>query len=296
VTALALSPPAPALAAGGWALLGLALAALLALGLALLARSVRARLRRLQRRVRRRAPRYPVVLAHGFMGFDEVRLPGGRADYFRGIPHRLAREGYLVHRPRVHRTASVRTRAAELSAFLEGLPPGRVNLVAHSMGGLDARLALAAPRLASRVASLVTVGTPHLGTPLADMGAAAGMGWLLPGLALLGLDLEALQDLTTARMRAFNREVADAPDVLYGSVVGVAPRRAEVSPLLLASWGWLADRAGPSDGVVPASAQGWGTVLRTIEADHWAQIGWSRAFDAPAFYVDLLAELRGLGL
>jgi triacylglycerol lipase len=292
-------PPAPplALSGQGWTLLGLLLAAAVALALALLARSVRARLRRLHRRVRRRAPRYPVVLVHGFMGFDEVRLPGGRTDYFRGVPDRLAREGYLVHRPRVHRTASIATRAAELSAFLAALPPGPVNLVAHSMGGLDARLAAAVPRVADRLASVVTVGTPHHGTPLADLtsGAAERLG-LLAGLSRLGLDLGALKDLTTERMRDFNAVVPDARGVLCGSVVGVAPRRADVGPLLLASWAWLGERAGPSDGVVPAAAQAWGTVLRTIEADHWAQIGWSRAFDAPGFYVDLLAELRGLGL
>jgi hypothetical protein len=37
-------------------------------------------------------------------------------------------------------------------------------------------------------------------------------------------------------------------------------------------------------------------VLAEIEADHWAQIGWSKHFDAGAFYLNLLRELRAMGL
>jgi hypothetical protein len=48
--------------------------------------------------------------------------------------------------------------------------------------------------------------------------------------------------------------------------------------------------------VVPANSQAWGEVLREVEADHWAQIGWwSRGFDAASLYEDLLRELRGRG-
>ena len=84
--------------------------------------------------------------------------------------------------------------------------------------------------------------------------------------------------------------------VVYGSVVGIAARRRDVNPLLLPTYLWLGDRGGASDGVVPAESQRWGEVVATIEADHWAQIGWSRRFDAAEFYVELLRDLRGRGL
>lgn len=46
----------------------------------------------------------------------------------------------------------------------------RLNIIAHSMGGLDARYyAISWLGLAERVASLTTIGIPHLGTPLADL-------------------------------------------------------------------------------------------------------------------------------
>ena len=269
-------------------------AVLVALALALRARARRRRVRpgRLGR-----PPRHPVVLAHGLLGFDEIRLGRASHRYFRGVPERLEREGCVVHACRVSKTASVADRAAELAAFVRALPARRVNLVAHSMGGLDARYALARLGLAGRVASLVTVGTPHQGTPLADLGAALARrtrAW--SALDRLGVNLDALGDLTTVRMAEFNAAVPDVRGLMYASVVGAPPRRRHVSPLLVPTWLWLDHPVGPNDGIVPAASQRWGDVLEEIDADHLAQIGWSRRFDAAELYAELLRELRGRGL
>lgn len=238
-----------------------------------------------------------MVLAHGLFGFDEIRVAGARHEYFRGVPEILEREGVTVHRPRVAMAGGVASRAADLAAFVRELPARRVNVIAHSMGGLDARFGIARLGLDRRVASVVTIGTPHHGTPLADLTASLGeRARIFSALERMGLDVAAFRDLTTEGMRGFNQEIRDARGVAYASVVGVAPRRGEVHPLLLASHLWLASRSGESDGVVPADSQRWGEVLRTVEADHWAQIGWSRHFDAAQLYLELLRELRGRGL
>jgi triacylglycerol lipase len=253
-------------------------------------------LRRRRRRRPRLAPRYPVVLAHGLLGFDEIRLGSARAEYFRGVSARLERDGCVVHRCRVPMMASIADRAADLAAFVRSLPARRVNLVAHSMGGLDARYALARLGLSGQVASLTTIGTPHLGTPLADMGTALPGRGVLAALRRAGMNVDAIDDLTTERMLEFNRAVPDARGVLYGSVVGAPAARREVSPVLVPTWLWLSATTGANDGIVPASSQRWGEVLREIAADHLAQIGWSRRFDAAGFYADLLRELRALGV
>ena len=135
-----------------------------------------------------------------------------------------------------------------------------------------------------RVASLVTVGTPHLGTPLAD-------------LALKGIPasaVRALSDLTVSALERFNREVPDVEGVAYCSVAAHSDLL-ETNPLLWPSHAYLSQKAGPNDGLVPASSQRWGSVIREVEADHWAQIGWSSRFDAVALYADLLRELVALG-
>ncbi len=298
-------PAAPGEAgAAGWPLwlwAALALAALLAAAAVgiWLARRRRIRPGRPgRRRPRRRAarPRYPVVLVHGLFGFDEIRLAGVRHAYFRGVPARLERSGCDVSLARVARAGTVAVRAEDLAACIREVDGARVNVVAHSMGGLDARYAVSRLGLGRRVASLTTVGTPHRGTPIADLGAGLKRRLRLDGaLAAMGLRLEALDDLTLGRMEAFNRQVPDARGVAYGSVVGTVARKRHTSPLLVPGYLWLRERAGENDGMVPASSQEWGEVLFRIEADHWAQIGWSRHFDAAEFYAMLLRELRGRG-
>jgi triacylglycerol lipase len=253
--------------------------------------------RRARRAVRRRAPqlRHPVVLAHGFLGFDEVVVAGVRHEYFRDLTGSLAKHARATHRPRVAPTGSIASRAEELARCIRALPDRRVNVIAHSMGGLDARYAIARLGLGKRVASLTTIGSPHRGTPLADLGVAAGERLRLRrALERLGIPLAALDDLTTAAMAGFNRATPDVPGVAYASVVGVAPAR-RTHPLLVPGHVYLQRAAGENDGLVPASSQRWGEVLFEIEADHWAQVGWSKRFDAAAFYDALLRELRGRG-
>jgi triacylglycerol lipase len=261
-------------------LLAVALAALF--GAWIFARSRR----RLRRPRNRRAPRlrHPVVLAHGVLGFDEIAVGGRRHRYFRNIADGLGSLEAEFHHPRVPATGAVAERAEHLAELVRSLPCERVNVIAHSMGGLDARYAISRLGLEGRVASLVTVGTPHLGTPLAD-------------LALKGIPasaVRALADLTVSALERFNREVPDVEGTAYCSVMAHSDLL-ETNPLLWPSHAYLSQKAGPNDGLVPASSQRWGTVIREVEADHWAQIGWSSRFDAVALYADLIRELVALG-
>jgi triacylglycerol lipase len=270
-----------------WLLFGLAGAILVAIALWQWSQSRRLRPARPIAR-----PRLPVVLAHGFLGFDEIELGPTKALYFRGIGAHLEKMGAQVYSPRVPPGASIASRAQVLADLIRALPEPRVNIVAHSMGGLDARYAISQLGLGPKVASLVTIGTPHQGTPLADAGNLL-LGTLTKALQKL-FDITAFADLTSAGMRQFNEMVRNAAGVMYASVVGKSGRL-RTNPLLWPSHLYVAERAGPNDGVVPASSQAHGEVLREIEADHWAQIGWGRGFDANSFYEDLLRELRGRG-
>ena len=267
---------------------GLTLAALLvaALALAVWVWIKRARLRR--RVPARHAPRlrHPVVLAHGMFGFDEIAVAGRRHRYFRNIAEELVGPGLEFYRPRVAPAAPIAVRAASLVAILEQLPGERFNVIAHSMGGLDARFAITRLGLAGRVASLVTIGAPHQGTPLAHSPFAR--------MTARALRLVALGDLTPEAVERFNREVPDVEGVAYCSVVA-ATDLSQTNPLLWPTHLYLSSRAGPNDGIVPALSQRWGNVLCEVEADHWAQVGWSLRFDAVALYEQVLRELAALG-
>jgi triacylglycerol lipase len=242
----------------------------------------------------RRAPR-PVVLVHGILGFDQLGVAGARIEYFRGVARDLAARDVTTYAVRLPPLASVPARARALADAVAALPHDRVDLIAHSLGGLDARWALSRLGLASRVASLVTIATPHRGTPLADLAVGGPLDWARRLVASVGMPLDALSWLTTDALERFNREVPDAPGVRYACVVGAATRLRTPLPLLAMSHAYLRRVAGANDGLVPAASQAWGETLAEIDADHFAQIGWELSlrarFDALGLYGRVIEAL-----
>jgi triacylglycerol lipase len=111
--------------------------------------------------------KYPIVLAHGLSGFRQLF---GVVDYFFGIPSDLQSGGAKVFVTQVSAFASAEQRGEQLLQQIEFIASstgaGKVNLIGHSQGGLDARYVMAVrPDL---IASLTTVATPHLGADFAD--------------------------------------------------------------------------------------------------------------------------------
>jgi triacylglycerol lipase len=83
----------------------------------------------------------PIVLVHGVLGFDRLRALGWTiVTYFNGMREVLEAGGNRVFTPATSPTASVAQRAGELKDFLDAnVPDGPLHIIAHSMGGLDAR-------------------------------------------------------------------------------------------------------------------------------------------------------------
>ena len=235
----------------------------------------------------------PVVLVHGLAGFDTLGFGRWRAAYFRGVAAGLRARGVPVHTARLPAFASVPARAEALARFVRSLPHPRVSLIAHSMGGLDARYALSRLGLADRVAELVTIGTPHRGTPIAALVRRWPWRWLTAAIASAGAPVEALDWLTPSALERFAETTPDAPEVTYYCVVARASwRQLWRNPLLWACHLYLRWREGDSDGLVPVDSQRWGTCLGEVGADHWAQIGWAVGSRAPELYADIVARLR----
>ncbi len=116
-----------------------------------------------------------VVLLHG-LGESE-RSWHSRTDVHPDLADVLAAESLVPVFVRYNTGRHVSDNGAQLADLLDQLesswpvPVHRISFVCHSMGGLVARSAIAAGRSAShgwaaRVAHLVTLGTPHLGSPL----------------------------------------------------------------------------------------------------------------------------------
>lgn len=185
-----------------------------------------------------RGPPYPIVLSHGFFGFDTFAGLDFLTYYFE-VADTLKGAGELeVFTPTVDPFNDSTTRSAQLERQIEAIlartGAAKVNVIAHSQGGLDSRMV--ASRRPELFAALVTVSTPHRGTPVSDLisqglsnpQARAAVDAII-GVAAPALWSDATADSSiiaalgqfeTARMRAFNAQFVDRPGVAYFSVAG----------------------------------------------------------------------------
>lgn len=111
--------------------------------------------------------RYPLLLVHGMGQRDDSRF----YKYWYGLPDFLRFLGAEVSFSQHDALASVADSAAQLKArvgeVLARSGAEKINLLAHSKGGLDARELLRDAACRARVASLTTFSTPHRGSSLA---------------------------------------------------------------------------------------------------------------------------------
>jgi triacylglycerol lipase len=252
------------------------------------------------RRARARlVPRYPVVFCHGMLAFStlHMRLPED-LNCFRPLRQFLRERGYRALFPQVAPTGGVAARAAQLREQILRWTDEPINLIAHSMGGLDARYLITHLDMADRVRSLTTIATPHRGTMLVDWFLANYRNRLplLPALETLGANFDGFQDCRPSACQAFNLSTPDSPGVRYFSFGGSVPVT-HVSPVLRRAWNLLTAAEGPNDGMVSQASARWGDYVGTIRADHFAQtpdmtfVRPGETFDALGFYCRLVEDL-----
>ena len=263
-------------------------------------------------------PRNPIVLAHGLLGFDELRLfgkllPG--VHYWRGITEALTSNGVEVILTHVPPAASIEERAAKLSEDIEKKAGGKsVNIIAHSMGGLDARYMVSRLKPPNvKVQSLTTIASPHRGSAFADY----CFEWIGPerlptiygALRTMRVETGAFTQLTRRYMEEdFNPKTPDRKDVAYFSYGATA-----TPPIWSAfrqSHRIVEGEEGPNDGLVSVASSQWGTYKGTlVGVTHLDLINWTnrlrwlawelfgnkRTFNAIAFYLDIADMLAKEG-
>jgi triacylglycerol lipase len=244
----------------------------------------------------------PMVLAHGLFGFSRIGLgPLTLTTYFRGIPDALRAAGNRVLVTRVHPIAGTEFRSRRLGYRIQtALGDQPVHIIGHSLGGLDARGLLTDPAWRRRVLSLTTVGTPHLGSFLADF-AKLRVGRVYRLLERMGLDPRGFLDITRLAARRFHRRLGQPDGLPCFSVAGDPPAD-EVTWPLRRLHEVLGELEGFNDGLVSvASAQAFGTPLPSWPADHLRQMNWmtpppdSICPPIPDLYARILHHLAELG-
>lgn len=245
----------------------------------------------------------PIVLAHGLGGFSRIGVgPVTFTTYFRGIPQALETAGNRVLVTRVPPLAGVETRSGRLGEQIEReLGDQPVHLIGHSMGGLDSRRLLADPSWRRRILSLTTIGTPHLGSWLADF-AKLRVGRIYRLLERVGVDPRGCLDVTRGEAGRYHDRNPAPTDIPCFSVAG-EPTVESVCWPLRRFHSILGELDGPNDGLVSTqSALAFGTPLPIWPADHlrqlnWLMNGWAH-YIGPLpleLYAQIIAHLASLG-
>lgn len=261
--------------------------------------------------------RYPIVLVHGIF-FRDWQL----VNYWGRIPRALTRCGATVFYGGQQSALPVAQSAAELAerlqAVLRETGAEKVNLIAHSKGGLDSRYAITRLGLAPHVASLTTVNTPHRGCIFAEellrtlpKGVIAWMERRYNGLFRTLGDaspdfLGGVRDLTRENCLCFNRETPDQEGVFYQSVMSTMQKPSSAGFPLNLTWHLVRkyDREA-NDGLVARSSAEWGHFLGNLSASgrrgvsHGDVVDLMRedipGFDVREFYIGLVKGLKEKG-
>ncbi len=276
--------------------------------------------------------KYPIILAHGMAGFDEFSF----LQYWGGVEERLRSEGFAVYTAVVDPMNGSDIRAGQLALFVDRVLTctcsEKANIIAHSQGGMDARVLVDAMGYHDRIASVSTVSTPHWGTPVADRLLELVPGEWDPVLDVLaffvtGLYTDPLAQpevrsamtwCSTGFTATFYEEFPPAPSVAWYSYAGRAGVTANGKPECEAALipnptlknalnapfypGWLLIgglQGVDNDGLVPVESAKYGTFLGCIPADHVQEIGmyWLTlpVFDHQGFYLEHALLLEDWG-
>lgn len=255
------------------------------------------------------ATAHPILLHHGFNA-------GARGMWsFYKVKEALEADGHIVRVTSVPPFASVRERALALGQQIDALMAQtgatQVNLIAHSMGGLDARYLISTLGYGDQVISLTTISTPHRGSAVADIALKLLPGKLDDVINMLAKlwgrtysdvaersDVRAaLTGISTKELERFNQVTPDDSRVYYQSWAGVSsvlgisnPKDIKacddkllghdnqpdvMNPQLVIGAAAIAPGTSlvPNDGMVAVEDAKWGEFQGCIVADHLDEVG-----------------------
>jgi triacylglycerol lipase len=262
-------------------------------------------------------PKYPMVFLHGFMG-------GNRLGNFAGVTKHFQAKGCKVFVAEVSPVNGIEFRgrqfAAQVGKFLQSAGLSKVNIIAHSQGGLDARYAISSLNLGASVASLSMLSTPNLGTPIADFALSNTSDPFSQ--TLVSALLSMMSSVSNSQNSASNNSQAALKSLSTSYLIDTFnPANKDFAGVYYQSWGArsgkgtsdqikftlaitqpiITNKAGENDGVVPVSSAKWGEFRGTLEADHLDLVGLkledasSSKFDHLKFLDELARGLASKG-
>lgn len=220
--------------------------------------------------------KYPIILAHG-MGFRDDKKFG----YWGRIADVLRNAGCIVELGNQESCADVETNGRilcnSIDRLLEKTGAKKVNIIAHSKGGLDSRYAISSLGYSHKVASLTTLATPHNGSETIDkllkfpdffVRTVSFFGdlWCL----FLGdktpNTYKTIHSFRTELAREFNEQNPNIDGVYYQSYAFVM-RKCFADFFLWIPYLVVSKIEGDNDGLLPPKAVMWGNFKGTYKGN-----------------------------
>jgi len=198
-----------------------------------------------------------VVLVHGLFGSRRLLW----LEYFKDVRQCYEAMGLRVIVPGLPWAGSLEKRARSLADQLKN-EKGPLHILAHSMGGLDARFWINHLGGAEKVASLTTLVTPHRGSPAADLVCNSFSPFRI---------FNGVQSLTTENIRDFNARTPNLAHIIYRSYTAARPLHE--LPWIVRRYGrHIQQMEGENDAQVSVASGTWGTHIATLPCDHYETI------------------------
>lgn len=262
------------------------------------------------------ATKYPILMVHGVF-FRDFRY----LNYWGRIPAALEANGARIFYGNHQSAASVADSGHEIAdrikQIIQETGCGKVNIIAHSKGGLDSRYAISKLGMAPYVASLTTINTPHRGCEFADyllgkipekqqQTVANTYNSALKKLGDTNPDfIAAVTDLTASACAKLNRELPDPPGVYIQSTGSCMKKPSGGRFPLNTTNAFVKHFDGENDGLVGYESFKWGSNFIYLKPQgsrgisHGDVIDLNRenidTFDVREFYVNLVSDLRRRG-
>lgn len=261
--------------------------------------------------------KYPILLLHGLCWRDRTK-----SNYWGRIPNRLIKNGAVVfygqHDPTISIEHSSYQIKKKINSILNSGPYDKVNIIAHSKGGLDARYLISMLDMEDKVASLTTISAPHRGSEFSDFVCSLPkplfdlfcfvVNSYSKVIGSKSPDIENCMYQTTSRYcEEFNEKVVDKKGVFYQSFFG--PMHCFLSDFIL-TVPYLLMRLRtkePIDGLTSLSSAKWGEFhlvkrngIKGVRGlSHADMIDLRRSkiddFDITDTYVKLVSDLKKKG-
>lgn len=258
--------------------------------------------------------KHPILLCHGYGAIASLVKPSPLYD----VAILLRSHNVLAFAPNIVPYAKIETRAESwvklIDELTESIPGGKVNIIAHSMGGLDMRYALSNLDVAQHVASFTTISTPHRGTSLAELTLktpeairdklADFLDWMGDRIyphtksdAVASASQLTRQYIT----EVFNPETPNVDGIPYYSYTSAVGKGTNEPIRVIARYQnkHIFENEGPNDGMVSVESAKWGEHIQTSKLSHLEQMNMrlknGREDLYRAFWLDVVRTLQAKG-